>query len=399
MKIGILTYWWANDNYGQLLQCYALQKYLRDLGHEAFLIRYDYTKDVKKRFNYFRLLKILNPYLLARYIGRKVNAKGNKHLVEPDRYFELFRQKYLIQSERQFKNFEDLNKNPPIADAYIVGSDQVWNCNYIDAPHSLPYRAYFLDFGSENTKRISYAASWGIEKLPKDYEKKITPLLSRFAYVSVREKSGVDLCRKCGVENAEWVCDPTLLLGAEAYRAIYRENEVRKPSRKYILLYILNNECDFDIQTVYDFADEKGLEVVYVTGNAMRDEHKKYFATIPEWLYLIDNAEYVITNSFHGAVFCTIFHKQFAVVKLSGKASSMNVRFDSLFALRGTGNRYLSSADFSVLEESYEPHEIRVSERFLATIDDKKSKNQNKTAVIVILCFIVLFAGLTFMTA
>lgn len=95
----------------------------------------------------------------------------------------------------------------------------------------------------------------------------IEPLLNRFDYVSVREESGINLCRKCGRNDAEWVCDPTLLLSAEIYRSLYRENKIQKPDGKYILLYMLNNRCDFDIQSVYDFAKNKNLKVVYVTGN------------------------------------------------------------------------------------------------------------------------------------
>ena len=79
MKIGIMTFWWSNDNYGQLLQCYALQKYLRDSGHDAFLIRYNYTTDIKKNPLFLRALKALNPLLLARYLlQKKVYGRGEK---------------------------------------------------------------------------------------------------------------------------------------------------------------------------------------------------------------------------------------------------------------------------------------------------------------------------------
>ena len=100
MKIGILTYWWASDNYGQLLQCYALQKYLRDLGHESFLIRYNYNSDLKKRSNFKRLLKVFNPIKLYKYFCRLLKQKNNQYyaVTNVDRQFDNFREKYLLMS-------------------------------------------------------------------------------------------------------------------------------------------------------------------------------------------------------------------------------------------------------------------------------------------------------------
>lgn len=365
MKIGILTFWWAQDNYGQLLQCYALQKYLKDMGHEAFLIRYRHSFDKKPTPFLFRAVNALNPYIVYRHYNyKKKNAQTLKERKEFDRGFDDFRKTYIVQSEKEYTKYEELKKNPPVADAYIVGSDQVWNYRFLDTPRSLPYHAYFLDFGSEETKRMSYAASWGVTSLPDKVKKVISPLIQKFDYVSVREEGGTELCKQCGVPSAEWVCDPTLLLSADSYRQLYSD-KIRKLSAKYVFLYMLGNECDFDIQNVYDWAGKNSLEVVYVTGNAIVDNNKKFFATIPEWIYLIDNAEYVITNSYHCGVFSTIFGKRFGIVPLKGKDAGMNARFDSLFELRGTGDRFISDKDFSVLEKTYEAKQVEVSKNFL----------------------------------
>ena len=371
MKIGIMTFWWSNDNYGQLLQCYALQKYLRDRGHDAFLIRYNYTTDIKKNPLFLRVLKALNPVLLARYLLQKKRmAEVKKEQAENDRHFDDFRTRYIMQSDFEYPTYEALRENPPEADAYIVGSDQVWNY-WFENPKRFysQTHAYFLDFGNAKTKRLSYAASWGVTELSKAYEKEIEPLLNRFDYISVREESGVKLCAECGC-SAEWVADPTLLLDAETYRKVYAENAIRRPQKPYILLYMLANECDFDIKRVYDFAEKKNLDVVYVTGNNAFDKRKKYFATIPEWLYLVDNAEYVITNSFHCAVFSTIFHKAFGIARLSGSVAGMNTRFDSLFEQRGCGNRYISDSDFDLLDKKYEVKDVQISEQFLKEVNN-----------------------------
>lgn len=365
LKIGILTFWWSNDNYGQLLQCYALQKYLRDAGHDAFLIRYDSRNDFIRTPFILRCLKALNPVLLCKFLRHKIQYKINsKKLLEEskinDRHFDDFRAKYIVQSENVYTSYNQLKENPPEADVYIVGSDQVWNFyeHRLNQCRNLVH-AYFLDFGSKQTKRISYAASWSCSDLRPDIFEEISPLLKKFDYVSVREKSGINLCRKCGYDTAEFRCDPTLLLLAEDYRSMYKENYgTSKRKNPYLFLYMLNNVCDFEIQKVYEFAERKNLEVVYVTGNGKIDRYEKTFATIPQWLSLIDNAEYVVTNSFHCCVFSLLFEKKFGVVPLTKTLAGMNSRIETLSEIFGIKPRWIMEDEggvFSVLEEEVNP--------------------------------------------
>lgn len=362
MKIGILTYWWSQDNYGQLLQSYALQKYLRDAGHDAFLIRYDSRNDFLRTQFILRCFKALNPVLLCKFLQHKINSK--KLLEESklnDRHFDDFREKYIVQSENVYTSYNQLKENPPEADVYIVGSDQVWNFSLFKTVNNCKnlIHAYFLDFGSTQTKRISYAASWSCSDLRSDIIEKISPLLKNFDYVSVREKSGINLCRKCGYDTAEFRCDPTLLLTAENYRSLYKENyDTFKRKNPYLFLYMLNNTCDFDIQKVYEFGERKNLEIVYVTGNGKIDRYEKTFATIPQWLSLIDNAEYVVTNSFHCCVFSLLFEKRFGVVPLTKTLAGMNSRIETLSEIFGIKPRWImedESEVFSVLEEEVNP--------------------------------------------
>lgn len=368
MKIGIMTFWWLDDNYGQLLQCYALQKYLRDLGHDAFLIRYRYDNDIirSKPPLIKLLLKAFNPKNVYYYLkGCMERKKRENEETYNDRKFELFRKKYIAQSSKLYLSLKELRNNPPDADIYIVGSDQVWNfwTNFSERINLV--HAYLLDFGSDKIKRLSYAASWGRTEISDDEVNVITPLLKRFEYVSVRENSGVELCKKCGYNNAEWVCDPTLLLSAETYRNLYKENGIPPKKQKYVLLYMLGNECDFDIKTAYEFAAKKQLEIIYVSGNSLKDNYPKTIATIPEWLYLVDNAEYIITNSFHCGIFSTIFHKQFGIVLLTGEYAGMNARMQSLFKLRGIEERYIKNGNYDVLDKQYEINKIKISDRFM----------------------------------
>lgn len=360
VKIGIMTFWWSQDNYGQLLQCYALQKCLRDAGHEAYLIRY---KNEERSPLWKRCLKAFNLSLLYKHLKYKINScKVKKEQICNDRHFDEFRKNYINQSEKFYSSYKELKENPPEADVYIVGSDQVWNFSFLKKIKNSSYiHSYMLDFGKETTKKMSYAASWSMNSLSNELIAEIKPLLQKFSYVSVREKNGIDLCKQCGYEKAEFVCDPTMLLDVDVYRNLYKSEVIRKQDKKYLLLYMLNNECDFDIQKVYDFAKEKKLEVVYVTGNGVVDKREKIFATIPEWLYLIDNAEYIVTNSFHCCVFSSIFEKKFGVVKLKGKSAGMNTRMFTLFHLLGIEERFVDD-DFSNIEKSYTMNKDRITD-------------------------------------
>jgi hypothetical protein len=366
MKIGIMTFWWSNDNYGQLLQCYALQKYLRNLGYEAFLIRYKHTEE--NRYSIRRLIKIFSPLKVVKYFTRQKRLE--KISKEPNRHFESFRSEYLVQSSKLYISYDELKRNPPDADCYIAGSDQIWNywnnkLNY----YKNAIHAYFLDFGSDKIKRLSYAASWGGSCIPNEYIKEITPLLKRFDYVSVREESGIELCKECGYDSAECVCDPTLLLSAEYYRNLYNENPIRKIDKKYLLVYMLSNEIDLNKDIIKKFASENNLKIINISIGGVFDDFPKYYATIPEWLYLIDNAEYIITNSFHGSVFCTIFHKQFGIVPRITKFSYMNDRFEMLFKLLGLKKRYITNNDLSILKEEYTEKSISFSNGFISELN------------------------------
>jgi hypothetical protein len=261
------------------------------------------------------------------------------------RQFENFRNEYIKQSGT-YDSYRELVRNPPEADCYIVGSDTVWN-PYIKKIHN-GIRVYFLDFGDHKIKRFSYAASFATKRVANDFIDKITPLLKKFDYVSVREKSGVAICRRCGVE-AEWVPDPTLLLGADDYRSLIAVESMPSIKKPYCLLYMLSNPSDFSIQAVYDWAKGKNIDVVYIAATGRYDDCQQIYATIPEWIYYIDNAEYVITNSFHGTIFSLIFKKQFGTILLKRDYVTANERFYSLFEILNMETRFINDS-FSILD-------------------------------------------------
>ena len=311
--------------------------------------------------------------MLYRFVkGQITSKKVLKEQISNSRKFDDFRKKYIKHSEVFYNSYKQLKENPPEADVYIVGSDQVWNFSIFSTKKEYVYKSvhcYMLDFGDDSIKRMSYAASWSVKSLSQDLIDEIRPLLQKFSYVSVREKLGIELCKQCGYNNAEFVCDPTFLLNAETYRELYINEEISYVSNKYILLYMLNNEYDFDIQKVYDFAKEKELDIVYVTGNGNKKESREqFYATIPEWLYLIDHAEYVVTNSFHCSVFSSIFSKKFGVIRLKGKHMGMNSRFDSLFEFLGINTRYIDES-FDELLKDYIISDIKIESCFLEILN------------------------------
>jgi len=367
MKIAILTFYWANDNYGQVLQCYALQKFLRDAGHDAYVIRYDPRNDIVPLRAPFlhKIKKALNPRKVIEYVKgqRRIRMARNEAYSHPRR-FDEFRRNNITFTDKEYHSYQELRGDPPEADLYIVGSDQVWNFNGMDlARVDNRIRAYFLDFGGERTKRMSYAASFGSSHIDEQLAGKISPLLRNFCHVSVRETSGLEICSRMGIKDVSVDPDPTLLLDADVYRQMYKKEALNLSNwkeKRYILLYLLSNECILDIAQLESWADCKHLEIAYVSGSSSGRRiraHKHFYQVYPsieQWLFLVDNADCVITNSFHGSIFAAIFGKKFLTIPLVGRFEPMNTRLSTLFDQLGIAPRFLAGNDFSAIENSYE---------------------------------------------
>ena len=330
MKIGIVTYWSSDDNYGQQLQCWALQRYLLKKGYSPFLIRYSpknkipfIDRVVRKILVYLRNERVFLKYEKSL---KKINGVRNK-----ERNFPEFRQENLIVSEQEYKDIFQLRKSPPQADVYICGSDQVWH-NPLSVEDT---KGWFLDFGNMHTKRISYAASIGREY--SDKEKTIFKnVLSKFSAVSVREDSSKKLCDSLGIDSTVTL-DPTLLLSSADYDLLQTESSIYN-GKEYVFLYALNALTPDDISwtEIKGFIDSEYLDLHpvfssgYVQARELCPGYKSNLDTIPQWLFRLKSAKYVITNSFHGMVFAILFHRPFMVIPLKGKYSSGNNRIISL---------------------------------------------------------------------
>lgn len=324
MRIGILTFWESNDNYGQQLQCYALQHYLKLQGHNPFLIRY--SGNVRKRRSFMQFIKMLSPSYIKSYLNyRKDNEKRAEFDREHHRKFNIFREEYLSVSERIYHSFDELwAENWSDVDLFICGSDQIWSPNQ---EHDI----YYLSFVPREIPRIAYAASFGRQELPKTYAQRLSNLLKPFRAVSVRESNGVQFCKEAGYKDVIKVPDPTLLLKSSDYNKAFTIDE--NVGISDVFCYLINWPTNIPETEISNLAKKEKISLY--TANGLYNQPFAEIAndlSVTSWVKSLSKAEYVITNSFHGMVFSLIFNKPFVVLPLIGEASQMNSRIESLLS-------------------------------------------------------------------
>lgn len=349
MRIGIVTYWSSSDNYGQQLQCFALQKYLIGLGHDAYLIKYMPTSHIPLWRRIARSIKyrlLVSSEQKEKDRKLKLICERNK-LLNCRRGFKEFRDKYIKSTEIVYRNIKELRNNPPAADIYICGSDQVWN-NSLKDPDTA---GWFLDFGKPTVKRVSYAASIGRD-IDSSEINRFTKYLKNFNAISVREQKAYTLCHQLGFDKSIIAIDPTLLQNSSAYDSIEIDsNGTDVAGKPYVFIYTLNIRTAEEIywDDFQKIIAKDGLQIRsvsssgYLPARELLPGVQNEQATIPEWLSLIKHSEYVITTSFHGVVFCLLYHKPFYAVLLQNEYSKGNDRITSLLANVGLENRAIAS--------------------------------------------------------
>lgn len=316
-KIGLLTLPLI-ANYGGILQCLSLTFVLRKMGHEVTLIDIRPSLKPTRRFLLYVLARL--PFQNIRGIRERfIKEKQNKETIH--KYINKYTKK--IENIDEFKN----ESKKLVLDAMIVGSDQVWRYDYINNDM---YSAYFLDFyDDEKCKKISYAASFGVDCWKHEDRRQLTKsLLEQFDAISVREDTGVDICRdEFSIESVAHVLDPTML-DLSFYDDLLSANSSNHETG-YLLKYILDEK---ETAKVYSSIVKDNLGIM-----SEKDIHgdNKYY-TLAEWVQAFKNAEYVITDSFHGMVFSIIFNKNFIAI---GNKSRGLSRFISLLTLVGLEER------------------------------------------------------------
>ena len=325
MKIGIMTFWESQNNYGQLLQAFALQTYLKQKGHDVFFIKFYRIPSSKKKSALSRLKFKTVVYLNDHFnLNLELTKTGSS---EPDRGFSPFKKEHLKFSPRSYTSLAELKKNPPEADAYICGSDQVWNNTF-----KVPAEPFLLPFGKSTTKRIAYAASIGQREVSAETAQLFQRLLSDFNAVSVRENSSLSICMDAGYKNPVWVPDPTLLFAKTDWlRLLPVPAGNFKAGSKKVFIYTLGNSAINDKDAYLDYIKAlPGAEVQHASANG--DTSGNCYPSSPDWLCLIAESDFIMTNSFHGMVFCIIFNKKFIILPNTGAKEGMNERITSLIS-------------------------------------------------------------------
>lgn len=335
MRVGVLTLP-LHTNYGGILQAYALQRVLQDMGHDVVLL------------DSYPQCPTLKPFPLQQmfYLKRLLMK-----VVAPHKAIPLFYEKEAMARYRKKEHIRQFYRqhvrNVPFGvgaavnssdfDALIVGSDQVWRPMY--SPNI--FDAY-LSFAQDwpHVKRISYAASFGTAEWEYSEEQtsECRRLVQMFDVVSVREESGVTLCKERLGVNASWVLDPTLLVEPRHYKEHIAKADADYPS-SMCFGYILDASEEKDA-IFHHIATTRGLQMSSFQN--VDDPDNGAAPSVESWLKAFHDAEFVFTDSFHGCVFSIIFNKPFVVY---GNVNRGMARFHSLLSMFGLENRLVTTPD------------------------------------------------------
>lgn len=306
IRVGMMTFHWAH-NYGAILQAYALYQYLHKTLHvDVRLI--DFMTERQKRVN--RILpEIRWSVQLPKMVGLYLLKLGHyQSFLRKKLRFEEFARECFAYT-RHYGSFDDLRLTPPELDAVITGSDQVFNFRILPDQE---LSAYCLEaFSSEKTRKIAFAPSFGNDSIPAEVCSKMTVGLSDFQSLSARESNGAALLEEITGRCTEVLFDPVFLHDAQHWRTVARSVEL--PYTDYILCYALNGRVSLgDLAAKIKLLT--GLPVVLVTTRVhtgIKAEKTFYDIGPREFLWLIDHARYVVTDSFHGTAFANLFEKDF----------------------------------------------------------------------------------------
>ena len=320
MKVEVITLH-RITNFGSLLQTYATQTAIERLGYEAEVIDF-----VPEGMSFIRgcwpkndtsvwkkLVKFL-PHLMVSAVAHK-NANR-------------FLQKYIHLSHKRYYSYQDIMQDIPMADAYLSGSDQVWNTQNNNPPEDL--KAYYLGFVPEGKKRIAYAGSFG-KNVFTDYEESvIKEFISKYDSVSVREDDGLRILQNFGFYNGVHVVDPTLLLNGNDWKGF--ASVKKAPKRGYVFVYNLNRNGLIK-KIAKAIAKENGLRIVNFadTFDFILGANNHFGNTAEDFVNHVANADYVVTDSFHGTAFSINLNRQVIVVK----APRYNSRIESILRVAG----------------------------------------------------------------
>ncbi len=324
-RVLVMTFWSSLSNYGQILQGYALQNYLKKNGFDAKIIRYENL--FSKYIELFKALKISVKQFRCNY-NRKFNAFKNAN----------------ISYTKNYHSFSSLKRAELHADKYIVGSDQVWNhMRNIDRRKS-----YLLEFVQNGKRKIAYAASFGRNSLTKSEIPEFKAALSNMDFVGVREQGGNEICKNLGIK-AFIVVDPVALLSKNEWLQLKDKIDLPNNEKQNIFMYTLqsgknNSLVDYILN---NYSDK--FNITFTNSSLTFDKRATAYPSIGEWISYISETDLVITDSFHCTLFCLIFNTSFVVLRRPD-GSAMSDRFKSLLTPVNLLHRVIGIEDKHLLE-------------------------------------------------
>lgn len=311
MKVGIITIFDLNPNYGNRLQNYAVNSILEKLGMKTETIYVEQQKNSLKEKIKCNMHKIT----MYKFCKEKNYWKYEfKKIVK----FGTFNDKYI--PNKQIKSFKRLDEQ---YDYFVVGSDQVWNPIWYDERKK---EAFLLTF-AKNNQKVCFSPSFGLSEIPEHWREHFKKALGGFNCISVREDAGAEIVKRLTGKKAEVLIDPTLMLTRNDWIKIEKKPDNVNFNKKYILTYFLGGKNRNQQIYINNIAKQNNLEVYNLLDYTQPDI---YISDPAEFIYLIHNAEIIFTDSFHACVFSFIFQRPFQVFERNGSEKNMISRIETL---------------------------------------------------------------------
>ena len=350
-KVALVTCYFQH-NYGSQLQALATQKICDKLRIANETIRIDGLKNEIKQAKYRYFLSHIfdintikdKMATVKKLIAKRTNGEYKRNLAERDALFTEFTNEHFKLS-RLYNSKVELGKHAHGYKAFVVGSDQLW------LPSNIAADYYTLNFVPDDVQKVAYATSFGVSALPKRQAEAAKKFLNRLNQIFVREASGQKLVKELIGKDVPAVCDPTLLFSAEEWNAIAPQE--RKIKERYILCYFLGNNPEHRIWGK-QLAKTTGCKLAqlmhldeYIKSDEGIADYPLYDVNSLDFVGLIRDAEYVLTDSFHCTVFSTLFRKQFFSFRRYNNDStvSTNSRLYSLLETLGMSDRLLNGTE------------------------------------------------------
>jgi hypothetical protein len=320
MKICIITCQNA-VNHGARLQCYALTHWLQKRGNDVEVIDYRPAYSLNSPLWYWPGLS------LKEWVKLPLQYNYRKKNIERRNVFDAFSRKYIPLTNRKYFSIEDLKNSPPDADVYLAGSDQIWNTTLANGTDP----AYYLDFGPDNVRRESFAASFATEQLKPGTELFVKEQLEKFNKITVREQSSLRILDSLGLKGSHQE-DPVFLLSASDWDKIADGTGARE---RYVLVYDFYLGDDIKKEALI-VAKDKNLKIYNISHSSLSYADKNFVYAGPEtFVSLVKHASFVVSNSFHGTAFAMLYGVPYKVLD---RPDGLNIRMHDLLERHGYSN-------------------------------------------------------------